>query len=106
MIPVHKYLRGGSQMDGTRLFLVVPSNRTGVMGTKHNIGHSIKYEEELLSCVGDGALEQAAQGAGGVSFPGDITDPPGCFPVQCAVGNCFSKGLDWGSLQPYSSVIL
>ena len=33
----------------------------------------------------DGALEQAAQGGCGVSFSGDIQDPPGQGPVQLAV---------------------
>jgi len=36
---------------------------------------------------GDRALEQAAQGGCGVSFSGDVWDPPGCGPVQPAVGD-------------------
>lgn len=31
------------------------------------------------------ALEQATQRGGGVSFPGDIQDQPGHFPVQPAI---------------------
>ena len=40
----------------------------------------------------DGALEQAAQGGCGVSFSGDIQDPPGRGPVQPAVGDPASAG--------------
>ena len=44
---------------------------------------------------GDGALEQAAQGGGGVSFSGDIQDPPGQGPLQPTVGDPASaEGLD------------
>ena len=40
----------------------------------------------------DGALEQAAQGGCGVSFSGDIQDPPGQDPVQPTVGDPASAG--------------
>ena len=53
-----------------------------------------EHEEELHS-EGDGALEQAAQGGCGVSFSGDIQDPPGQGPVQPAVGDpALAGGLD------------
>ena len=49
-------------------------------------------EEELLPSEGDGALDQAAQGGCGVSFSGDIQDPPGQGPVQPALGDPASAG--------------
>jgi len=51
-----------------------------------------EHEEELLPFEGDGALEQAAQGVCGVSFSGDIQEPPGQCPVQPAVGDPASAG--------------
>ena len=51
-----------------------------------------EHEEELLHSEGDRALEQAAQGGCGVSFSGDIQDPPGQVPVQPAVGDPASAG--------------
>ena len=49
-------------------------------------------EEELLHSEGDGALAQAAQGGCGVSFSGDIEEPPGRSPVQPALGDPASAG--------------
>jgi len=51
-----------------------------------------EHEEELLPSEGDGALEQAAQGGSGVSFSGDIQDPPGQAPLQPGVGDPASAG--------------
>ena len=45
-----------------------------------------KHEEKLLSCEGARAGAQAAQGGCGVSFPGDIQNPPGRVPVPPALG--------------------
>ena len=49
-------------------------------------------KEELLPSEGDGALAQAAQGGCGVSFSGDIQDPPGQGPVQPTVDDPASAG--------------
>jgi len=51
-----------------------------------------EHEEELLPSECDGALAQATQGGYGVSFSGDIPDPPGQGPVQPAVGDPASAG--------------
>ena len=44
------------------------------------------------STSADRALEQATQGGCGVSFSGDVQDPPGQGPVQPAVGDPASAG--------------
>ena len=46
-----------------------------------------EHAEEFLPSECDGALEQAAQGDCGVSFSGDIQDPPGQGPLQPTVGD-------------------
>jgi len=68
LINACKCLKDGCQEDGAGLFSAVPSNRT---------------------------RGKAVQGGCGVSFSGDIQDPPGQGPVQPAVGDPASaRGLD------------
>jgi len=50
-----------------------------------------EHEEECPS-EGDGALEQAAQGGCGVSFSGDIQDPPRQGLLQPTLGDPASAG--------------
>ena len=70
-----------------------------------------EFEEELLPSEGDGALAQAAQGGCGVSFSGDIPDPPGRGAVQPALGDPawaggWAGGPTEGSSNPDHAVIL
>ena len=70
-----------------------------------------EHEEELRPSEGDGTLEQATQGGCGVSFSGDIQDPPGRGPVRLAVGDPAWAGgwTRWPTevpSKPYYSVIL
>jgi len=93
LIYAYKYLKGGCQEDGARLFSVVPSDMTSVNWhkLKHRKFH-LTMRKNFFPLRGDGAVEQAAQGGGGVSFSGDIQDLPGQGPLQPTVGDPASAG--------------
>ena len=46
----------------------------------------MNVRKNFLTFKGLRALEKAAPRDGGVSFPGDNENPPGCFPMQLAIG--------------------
>jgi len=93
---VYKYVKGGCQEDGAKLFFSSTQQQDkGQWAQTETQEVPSEHEEELLPSEGDGALEQASQGGCEVSFSGDIQDLPGQDPVQPAVGDPASaEGLD------------
>jgi len=71
---------GSTQVDGTRLFSTVPSDK-GQWAQTGTWEVPYQCREKLLHCQSDSALEQPAQRGGGVSFSGDDQDLPRCLPV-------------------------
>lgn len=97
LISAFKYLKGGCQQGGIRLFSVVPGKRTRGSGLKlkHRkkklIWHvkNIAHKQKLLHCVGDKALKRNGKVQKGCEFScsGDIQN------AQCALADCFKQGV-------------
>ena len=69
----YKHLLGRSQVDRTRLFSVVPSEKIrGNEAQTRSQGVPYKHEEKLFYFEGDRALRQSAERGFTISFPGDI----------------------------------
>lgn len=83
LVNVYKYLRGGYQQEGARLFSVLPGNRQ--RGSKLKLKHRKLYLH-ILHCEGDRVLGQTAHRCCRVSFSGDIQTLPGYDPRQCTLG--------------------
>lgn len=79
------YLQGRVQAEGAGLCSVVPSDRGHCAQNAALRGPSECKEEQCFE--GGRALAQSSQRGEGVSF--SYLNPPGCFPVQPAVGNLF-----------------
>jgi len=93
LINAYKYLKGGCQENEARLFSVVPSDRA--KDNRHKPKHRkfhLNMRKNFFTLRVNRALEQAAQRGCGVSFSGDIQDPPAQGPVQPAVGDPVSAG--------------
>jgi len=79
---INAYLKGGCQEDGAKLFSVAPSDRTSSNGhkLKHRKFH-LNMRKYFFTPRVTEHWNYVAQRGCGVSFSGDIEDPPGRGPV-------------------------
>ena len=93
LINAYKYLKGGCQKDGSRLFSVVPRDR--IRGNGHKLKHRdfrLNMRKNFFPLRVTEHWNRLPKGRCGFSFSGDIQDPPGRCPVQPAVGDPASAG--------------
>jgi len=74
LINAYKYLKGGCQEHGVRLFSVMSSDKRRAIG--HKLKHNKFHLNMRKSFKHDRALEQASQKCCGVSFSGDCQNLP------------------------------
>ncbi|PKU42205.1 hypothetical protein llap_7501 [Limosa lapponica baueri] len=89
LINVHTYLKQGCKEDGSRLFLIVPSDRTRDNGRKlkQRVVHMNIRKHFIFQSEGDQVLAQVFQRDCAVSILEDIPKPSRHGPGQLGLGD-------------------